>query len=84
MSSPQGDIAVQRVLRLVEAEIRLGQTTRDMLADRIRLGLKYVAWQADGTGHREVYEAVAQEHIEDEVNRLCTQQGWKTLSRWDW
>jgi hypothetical protein len=84
MFSPQGNIAVQRVLRLIENEILLGQTSRDMLADRIRVGLKYVAYQADGTGHREVYETRVQEDIEDEINRICLRQGWKTINHWDW
>lgn len=84
MRSDLGDIAVQRVVKLIEAEVRMGQTGRDMLADRVRLGLKYVAYQADGLGHPEVYSTLVQETIEDEINRLCLRQGWKTLSRWDW
>ena len=84
MSSDEGDIAVQRVIRCIEAEIRMGQTTRDMVADRIRVGLKYVGHQADGKGHPEVYTTRVQETIEDEVNRLCLAQGWKPIAHWDW
>jgi hypothetical protein len=84
MYSDEGDIAVQRVLRMVEAEVRMGQVTRASLPERIRLGLKYVAYQADGKGHSEVYDTVVQEAVEVEANRLCCQQRWEAVSRWDW
>jgi len=84
MFSDEGDIAVQRVVQMVTAEVRMGQVTRETLPDRIRLGLKYVAYQADGKGHPEVYDTAVQEVLEDEVHRLCLSQGWDRLNRWDW
>lgn len=84
MFSDEGDIAVQRVVQMVTAEVRMGQVTRQTLPERIRLGLKYVAYQADGKGHPEVYDTTVQEALEIAVNRLCTAQGWGTTSRWDW
>jgi len=84
MFSDEGDIAVQRVVQMIIAEVRMGQVTRETLPDRIRLGLKYVAYQADGKGHPEVYDTAVQEVLEDEVHRLCLSQGWDRLNRWDW
>lgn len=86
MLSDEGDIAVQRVVQMMVAEVRMGQVTRETLPDRIRLGLKYVAWQAtDGKGHQEVYEPPVQEAIEDEINRqICLPMGWARINRWDW
>jgi hypothetical protein len=84
MLTDQGDIAIQRVVRMVEAEVREGLVAPEAVVDRIRLGLKYVAYQADGKGHPEVYKVAVQEAVEDEVNRLLLRQGLARISRWDW
>jgi hypothetical protein len=70
---------------MVEAEVREGLVPRDAVADRVRLGLKYVAYQAtNGKGHSEVYEVPVQEAVEDEVNRFLLRLGLARISRWDW